>query len=140
QPGSFQTTTSMPVNNSWRVNQSFTTEPGSTWRSPDPLVYDDSVAPWTSGTGVLANSAAVLALPPGVQRSNVLNTGKKTYYLRTHFQFNGDPSSIELQLRPLFDDAFVAYLNGFEVLRKNFAVGTNVTYDTIPSASVGDAS
>jgi hypothetical protein len=104
------------------------------WRS---TAYDDTVAGWATGGGLLYNETPTAVLP--APRTTLLTLGKPTYYFRTTFDLAGDPSSAVLQLRHIIDDAAVFYINGTEFSRYNFAASTNVTYSTLAGTSVGDA-
>jgi len=47
--------------------------------------------------------------------------GNTTCYIRTEFVFNGSPDEFDfMTLKIRYDDAFIAYLNGSEIARRNF--------------------
>ena len=47
-----------------------------------------------------------------------------TYYFRKKFDFSGDASQIKaLVMRALFDDGFIVYLNGTEIIRREMPIG-----------------
>lgn len=83
---------------------------GTGWRAP---AFDDST--WASGPAPLGFGESWIntVLPSG-------SAGSKppTTYFRRDFQFDGDPTAVEvMQLAVLYDDGFVAYLNGQELAR-----------------------
>ena len=88
---------------------------GTGWRS---IVFDDSA--WLSGPigmgyDMGTNYLPAIGLDVGAAMSNV----NATAYLRVPFTV-ADPSAYKsLQLRMRYDDGFIAYLNGTEVLRRN---------------------
>jgi hypothetical protein len=88
---------------------------GTSWRN---IVFDDSG--WQSGTiGVgydrSTNYLPAIGLNVGATMSNV----NASAYMRVPFTV-ADPTTYKsLQLRMRYDDGFVAYLNGTEVLRRN---------------------
>jgi hypothetical protein len=113
---------------SWKYH-----DPGSNlglaWRADD---YSDSS--WPSGDGVLGYGAAGL----GTILSQGPEPGQKpvTVYFRKDFVVN-DPVEVvaNFQLEALYDDGFVLYLNGIEILRSaSMPVGV-VAYDTLADTS-----
>ncbi|MBN1674197.1 MAG: chitobiase/beta-hexosaminidase C-terminal domain-containing protein [Kiritimatiellae bacterium] len=69
--------------------------------------------------------------------SNTVPAGDITYYFRKTFTILDDPAGItNLTLSANYDDGFVAYLNGAEVLRGAMPTGT-VEYGTLASSHEG---
>lgn len=67
--------------------------------------------------------------------ATTLPLGPTTYYFRSEFEFDGDPSATQLTLDALIDDGAVFYLNGVEVYRQNMPEGS-ITYDTFAALEV----
>ena len=112
----------IPAKAAWRYDDSGT-DLGTAWRAAS---YDD--AEWPDGTGPLGygteiNTLLSYGLDPADKR--------RTAYFRKHFFL--DPQELGtnrlLSLRALFDDGFVAYLNGHEVTRQAMPGGT-IAYNT----------
>jgi hypothetical protein len=97
---------------------------GTPWRARD---YSDSA--WPRGDGLLGygDPQITTIIPSGPTLTNRYITT----YFRKDFIINDDPSEItNLELDAWYDDGFVAYLNGIEVLRSaSMPMGT-VSYLT----------
>ncbi|MBN1669820.1 MAG: fibronectin type III domain-containing protein [Kiritimatiellae bacterium] len=115
---------------------------GSTWRyragAPDAdgwitSGFDDSG--WTAGAAPFGYGDG----PYGTTISDMQNSYSGLLLRKT---FNvGDPSVVRaLELRALYDDGFVVWINGAEAARHNVpgAAGTAVACDALASATVGD--
>lgn len=100
----------------WKYEDSGT-DLGTAWQATD---FDDNG--WSAGPAML-----------GFDEDEVvteITQGYVTYYFRTNFTLNESPDSLSmLELRVNFDDGFVAYINGQEVIRGSMPSGP-ITYDT----------
>ncbi|MBE0534492.1 MAG: lamin tail domain-containing protein [Phycisphaerae bacterium] len=113
--------------------------PASTeWNS---VSYDDSV--WPSATGTIGYEAA-----PGdpVNYADLIHTDIRTAmhnvnttcYVRIPFTLvHADYNNLSLRLR--YDDGFIAYLNGAEILRVNIDPSAQVNWDSAASLERDDA-
>jgi hypothetical protein len=102
----------------------------ASWRDP---AYDDSS--WPAGPGVLYVEESSLPWP----KKTPLTLGATTYYFRTHFALDAEPSDVVLlELTALVDDGAVFYLNGQEVYRLGMPAGA-VGYSTHANRTVGNA-
>jgi Concanavalin A-like lectin/glucanases superfamily/Lamin Tail Domain/CotH kinase protein/Bacterial TSP3 repeat len=128
-PAEYDETPLLPIDAPWRFNQSGINF-GTTWLEPG---FDDSA--WLEGDALFYGTAAALPAP----KNTPLTVGRRTYYFRTQFFFDGALPGAEFTLNPILDDGAVFYLNGVEVLRVNMPGGT-VSYATFASTSVGNAS
>ena len=114
---------------SWRPGD---TEPPAQWNG---RTFDDSGwARAPSGFGYSSNDeelGRVRTRPEG------LATGDYTaLYLRASFDIEALEEMESLVLRVLFDDAFVAYLNGVEIARRNIGVeGTPPRFDELADST-----
>src|SRR6185503_3440815 len=118
----------LPIDATWRLNQ-LGVDPGSAWRQPD---FDDSA--WASGMALFYVTSAPLPAP----KNTPLTLGRRTYYFRTQFTFDGNTNGLTFTLHPIIDDGAVFYLNGIEVLRRNMPAGA-VSYGTFAAPSIGTA-
>ena len=94
------------------------TDLGTAWRDP---LYDDST--WLAGNPILGFGEPYISTPIsfGPDPNNV----HPTTYFRQDFMVDVDPMSItSLRLSVGYDDAYVAYLNGQEIARRNLPTGT----------------
>lgn len=110
----------LPRESQWKYEASGS-DLGTAWKDPG---YDDSG--WSSGDAMLGfgENYIVTTLP----------SGHITYYFRTTFTLNEDPSTLQsLSLFANYDDGFVAYINGQEVIRRELPAGT-ITYTTTASS------
>lgn len=127
-PATYQETPLLPISAAWRYGQSGI-DLGTAWRQTG---YDDSA--WPESAALFYVTAASLPAP----KNTPLTLGRRTYYFRTQFLFDGATNGITFSLHPIIDDGAVFYLNGAEVLRVNMPGGA-VSYATFASASVGNA-
>ena len=87
---------------------------GTAWREPD---FDDSF--WYSGVGLFGFESLPEFYPYPFQTMWLPIDGRVTYYVRTHFQWDGPLNWPDVLLRATnyIDDGAVFYLNGQEVGR-----------------------
>ncbi len=127
-PATFSTTTRtlLPLNQSWRYDQSGANL-GTGWKE---FTYADSG--WPSGLGVLAREDNPVITPltnTVLSLTNLFGQRIITYYFRTHFTSTNVPAAISLNAANLIDDGVVVYLNGSEVYRYRVPPGQN--YQTL---------
>ncbi len=85
------------------------------------LAFNNST--WNSGNGMLGYGESYLS-------TTFLNNGGYTYYFRKTFTLSQNPSTLtDLYLLATFDDGFVVYINGQEVVRSSMPEGA-YTYQT----------
>ena len=128
QPGS-QPQSVFPVTKSWRYEESGT-DLGTLWKE---TLFNDST--WPEGPGLLYVEGSSSVSP----RNTPLTLGNITYYFRTRFNFNGDPSNAALHFTTQIDDGAVFFLNGEEFFQLGMNGGT-ITNGTFSGRSVGNAS
>ncbi len=91
--------------------------PDASWTSPS-FVEDNSWTPSASGFGIGygdGDDSTVLSDMSG---------NYATVYVRSHFTLGAEAASIlHLELEAIFDDGFVAYLNGTEIARSHVPAG-----------------
>lgn len=126
--GVFANGIAIASNSSWKYQHSGGNL-GEPWRAVD---YSDSG--WPGGKGVLGygkpSLTTVLAHAPGSQRPI-------TTYFRKQFVVNEPASAIQgLFLSANYNDGFVAYLNGQEVVRRSMPAG-EIAFDTLASPHDG---
>ena len=99
------------------------TDLGTAWRSP---TYSDST--WRSGAGQLGygDGDERTVLPYGSNASNRYPTA----YFRTSFSVANPSTVTGLTLTGVFDDGFIAYVNGTQVARVKMP-STTVSYRTL---------
>ena len=120
----------MTFEHTWSYNQDDQAL-DSSWVAP---AYDDST--WPTGPALLYVEGS--ALPAA--KNTPLTLGATTYYFRTRFTLDQDPSEIaSIALYTIVDDGAVIYLNGQEILRIGVPAG-NVTHNTFANNTVGNAS
>ena len=105
----------------WRLLKA--ADPAGNWTSPD---FDDSE--WATGE-------AGFGFGDGDDRT-VLNDMRGNYqriYIRATFDGRATADADKLILMMNFDDAFIAYLNGKEILRANIGEGSGATASNINS-------
>ena len=108
----------VPFNATWRYNQTGS-DLGTAWKA---VGYNDAVAGWLSGAGILANENCG-CLPVPINTTLTLG-GLTTYYFRMHFAFtNTGVISLRLRATLLNDDGAAVYLNGQEVIRVGLIQG-----------------
>lgn len=112
--------------NLWKYNNSGT-DYGTTWSQ---VLFDDSA--WTnSGAGLFGFETTPAEYPyPFVTTIPAPNQagGHTTVYYRTHFQWNGGLTNINLVSTNFIDDGSVYYLNGVRV--GSLRMPATVTYST----------
>ena len=114
-------------NSSWQANASGT-DLGTSWLDQS---YDDTVAGWVAGNGLLGYTPSPGSYPT---INTALASGPNTYYFRTHFQWTNDTANVAFVVTNYLSDGAVYYLNGNEVRRVRMPSGT-VTYATAASAT-----
>jgi hypothetical protein len=128
RPNRFVIGLAVAKQSSWKYHASGSNL-GSAWRAED---YSDSS--WPDGDGILGYGAAGLG--------TVLNYGPDpnqkplAVYFRKEFVANDPIEAItNLRLDALYDDGFVLYLNGTEILRSASMPTGTVAFDTTASTS-----
>lgn len=101
----------------WKFDDSNTDLGNAGWTD---MEYDDTG--WNSGAGLLGFELSDLGEPLRTPLRRDRQGGLLTYYLRTEFEFNGDPTGARLHLDHYADDGVVYYLNGEEIGRTGFSV------------------
>jgi hypothetical protein len=108
------------------------------WRSARG--FDDSA--WLSSSGLPGGVG--FGRGSGYESHISANIGNRMFningscYIRIPFQFNGDKAALDtLVMQIQYDDGFVAYLNGNEVARRNFA--GEPAWDSVATASHDNA-
>jgi hypothetical protein len=116
-----------PTNTAWKIWTNGTDPGYPEWFQKN---FDDSG--WPSGTGLFGLETfpypypiATVTPPPGVA---------PRFYARTHFWWNGLPSTAQLFGTNYIDDGAVVYLNGVEILRFNMPAGPTSFSTLAPSA------
>ncbi len=104
----------------------------------DEVGFDDSAwAMASTGIGYDDNSDYLPLFGPGGNLGAALDGENTSVYLRIPFEVTGADAITELTLRMMYDDGFVAYLNGQQVAAAN-APGT-VTWNAGASGDHPDA-
>ncbi|MEX0641247.1 MAG: lamin tail domain-containing protein, partial [Pirellulales bacterium] len=132
-PGTYQSSTLLPIGHTWRYNQN-SSGAGlpSGWAA---TAHDDGSSGWFSGRALLGYEPD--GTPEPILTPLTVSTSQLAYYFETEFDFSGDLNTVELRLRHIIDDGAVFYLNGEEVLRYSLA-GT-ITPTTLASPGVSNA-
>lgn len=114
-----------PVSQTWKYYDQGSMD-GTGWYAED---YDDSA--WSSGAAPLGyDTANKLTYTTTLSYGSNDSSKNPTYYFRTEFTLDQEPSSYEaFQLSFAVDDGMVLYVNGQEVKRHNMPSGT-VSYST----------
>lgn len=114
----------------WRLND-LGTDLGIDWRAKN---YND--ASWLTGPALIGFDSPTVepVRTPANRYKEDGVTQVTTFYFRTHFNFTGGPSGVNLFLRHVIDDGAVFYLNGQEIHRFGLAAGA--AYDA--STFLGD--
>ena len=115
------------TNSSWQANAAGT-DLGTNWLGQ---AYDDTVAGWVSGNGLLGYTPSPSSYPP---IKTALASAPNTYYFRTHFQWTNDTANVAFVVTNYLSDGAVYYLNGSEVRRIRMPAGS-VSYATAASAT-----
>ncbi|NNE08722.1 MAG: hypothetical protein HKN20_09190, partial [Gemmatimonadetes bacterium] len=103
---------------------------GTSWR---PLSYSD--AGWASGPAPLGYGESFIVTPTDFGPNP--NAKYPTTYFRHEFTFTDTfPDVTFLEIEANFDDGFVAYLNGTEVLRRSLPGGV-INYTTLAGLHEG---
>jgi hypothetical protein len=125
----------LALNSTWRYNQTQNLD-GTGWTTTG---YNDSVSPWASGGGLLYVEGSALPGP----KTTALAIGspeRSTYYFRTHFTLNADPSTLTaLDLQTVLDDGAVIHINGHEVYRIGMSATGTPAYATFASRNIDNA-
>jgi hypothetical protein len=131
----------VPYNKIWKFEQS-NIDLGTAWKDPG---FDDSGPGWGTGQGPLGFNGTTTneALLDGLTVFTLLNRSTngvqpRTYYFRTTFEFTNDPTGVSIIVSNLIDDAAVFWLNGVEVGRAGFNLGTVVTFSTPGDRAASD--
>ncbi|MCK4997924.1 MAG: lamin tail domain-containing protein, partial [Anaerohalosphaera sp.] len=118
------------ITDTWKYEQSNTAQP-TDWTDTD---FGDTN--WEQGPALLYVEGS--ALPAA--KNTPLTLGATTYYFRTTFYLDADPSvdTISLNINTVIDDGAIIYLNGTEVLRIGMTTGA-VEHITFADRTVGNA-
>ena len=132
-----QVSTLLPFQHSaWRFLDN--RDPGAEWISPD---FADNE--WETGPAPLGRETSALTVPLATTGESApafdYRRGRKNYYFRTVFEFDGDPSRTLLSLATYVDDGAIFYLNGHEILRHNVPEG-ELNEDTWARETITNAS
>ncbi len=115
--------TLIPIGHSWKYFKG-ESEPAAAWAA---TTFSDTA--WASGPSGFGYGEGTHATTLSDMRGNY-----STFYIRARFTLT-DPASVQsLLLSVVYDDAFVAYLNGTEIRRSSSAGGTPGTppaYDDV---------
>lgn len=113
-------------NTKWRYDRSGL-DLGTAWKEKS---YNDSA--WPEGAALLADESGSTAetVRTPISRMDDAGTQFVTLYVRTHFNFSGDPKATKLILRHVVDDGAVFYLNGVEISRFGLAAGAALNFTT----------
>lgn len=103
----------------WRY-RTHNNDPGATWNQPS---FND--ASWSSGAGQLGFGNG--------DEATAFAKKKVSYYFRRTFTLTSLPAAAELDV--IYDDGYVAYLNGQEVARRNV---TDASHSAVATATDGD--
>ncbi|MCH2063976.1 MAG: lamin tail domain-containing protein [Roseibacillus sp.] len=97
-------------------------DPVNNWKT---INFDDSG--WAMGPAPLGRETSSLLIPLASHANSDppfnYRRGRKNYYFRKTFEFDGDPSQTSLTLATYVDDGAVFYLNGHELFRHNVPEG-----------------
>lgn len=118
------------IDSAWKYFQ--TGEPPAAWKTS---AFNDTT--WPSGKGLLYVEDAALPGPKGTALTRT--DGRMSYYFRTAFAFDGNPSGASLRIQTIVDDAVVLHLNGQEIFRLGIAGTTAVSDATPAERTVSDA-
>lgn len=100
-----QPTGLIPPNSVWKYDDDGVEDPG--WKTAG---FNDSA--WASGKSPLGYGEAYLNKP-------YLQSGQVDYFLRHEFEVKDRTAIAGLTLRARYDDAFILYLNGSELIRSH---------------------
>ena len=103
--------TVFPLGDTWSYDD---TGVGYTDQAWTAFNFDDSG--WLTGPGPFGFGDPWVVTPVQIEQG--------AYYFRKKFDFSGDASQIKaLVMRALFDDGFIVYLNGTEIVRREMPIG-----------------
>ncbi|MBM97937.1 MAG: hypothetical protein CMJ77_02335 [Planctomycetaceae bacterium] len=134
-PASYETTTLLPIDATWRYNASGD-DLGSNWYR---TTHEVDNSDWFEGRGLFGYEPSALPEPIRTPLPDPRTKRETTYYFQTEFNFGGQLDANEVILRHVVDDGAIIYLNGEEVTRFNMPAG-NVTAATFANGTVGEAS
>jgi hypothetical protein len=121
--------TLVPYEQAWSYNQE---NPPRDSRCMTPKYTANA---WPGGQALLYVESS--GLPRA--KNTPLTLGARTYYFRTQFTLDQDPSEITaIALSTILDDGAILYLNGQEILRLGMP-SSNVDHETLANRSVGNA-
>ena len=129
-PSAAVTVTLIPQLPSWKYLAT-ASAPAATWKNNG---FND--AAWSAGPGVLGFGETYIATP--VPFGPSATDKYRTTYFRRSFTVAAPESIGSLSLAVRYDDGFVAYLNGVEVLRRGLPAGT-IAYTTLATSHEGTA-
>ncbi len=113
----------LPTAANWSFEDT-NTDLGTAWRQPG---FDDSG--WNTGNGPLGFGSSLVQTTVSSGSSGSV---PPTTYFRTTFVLDGQPSEVEyMALSALYDDGFIAYLNGQEVARSDSMGTGTVGFNTL---------
>jgi hypothetical protein len=131
EPQAPAATTLIPRTATWKYFAS-ASDLGTAWRAP---AYADGS--WPSGPAILGfgDPFITTTIPYGSDPNNKW----RTTYFRIPFNLADPPGTIQsLFLGANYDDGFVAYLNGQEIVRRSLPTGS-IVYSTVASSHEGGA-
>lgn len=129
----YQTTTLIPINGSWRYNATGM-DLGPDWYKE---VHAEDQQNWLSGPAILGREEEYLPEPIGTFLR--LSRRHVTFYFETEFELAEAAQVDRLQLKALIDDGAVFYLNGQRIHQINMPAGV-VTAQTLAASTIGNAS
>lgn len=121
--------TVLPRTSTWKYLAT-ATDPGTGWRAAS---FNDGA--WPSGPAPLGygDPFIVTTVPYG---GNAADKWRTTYF-RVHFNLGESPATVQsLTLLANYDDGFVAYLNGTEIVRRSLP-GSAIVYSTFATSHEG---
>jgi hypothetical protein len=129
------TTPYIDLGTTYKFDDSNTNLSATNWASPD---YDDSA--WSSGPGLFGFESRTLP-DPDIQTALARDSvgGLVTWYLRTEFDFNLNPTGSKIVIDTILDDGARFFLNGKELGRVRLpdgAVDHNTVADKLPEEGV----
>ena len=106
----------------WHFLDAGFADPLPEWNTPG---FDDS--DWKTGPAPLGRETSALPLPLATDNGSNpqfnYRRGKRNFYFRKTFEFDGDPAQTSLILTTYVDDGAIFYLNGAELYRYNMPEG-----------------
>jgi hypothetical protein len=116
------------TNSVWRCDDA-AVDRGTAWRA----VSYPSESTWRTGRGLFGLDGSLpFPYPEPIVTPLLVSSTRSAYYFRTHFNFTGSTSGLNLIARAYIDDGAVIYLNGAEAARVRMpdgaiAFGTRAT-------------